>query len=469
MTNANPSTDLSTATAKVRKFPCEACGADVRWEPGVAALRCPYCGKVTQLAVPAGGVAEKPVEAALRQPRDLGWGAERKVISCQRCGAHTTLEPHAAAGRCPFCGTSAVVEAPANENVVRPEGLLPFHITREQAVQQFGQWLDGLWLRPSDLKSRSRMTALQGIYLPFWTFDAATYSEWTADAGYYYYVDVQVQEDGKTVTRQERRVRWEPADGTLEKFFDDVPVPASRGIEPLLARAIEPYPTADLVPYEPGYLAGFLAEENAVDLADALTSAKQRMQSEIDAACGKRVPGDTYRNLQVASTYSALAYKNCLLPIWIAAYDYNSKPYRYIVNGVTGKASGKAPWSVVKIILLILAIMVIALVVGAISDRQKRQYRGELERPTSAVVTAAAKRPRNVAGGASASARPPYLASCEGVPRAASRPTQPPYKYVSNPTPRSVRISSAARMPWKKASSKRAMPLRSAWAKWMRR
>lgn len=386
MSNSLSPADLSSATAKVRKFPCDACGADVRWEPGVAALKCPYCGKTTHLAPPQGGVAEKPVEAALRQPRELGWGAERKVISCNRCGAHTTLEPHVAAGRCPFCGTSAVVEAPANANVVRPEGLLPFRITKERAAQQFSQWLSGLWFRPSDLKSRSRMTALQGVYLPFWTFDAATYSEWTADAGYYYYVDVQVEENGKTVTRQERRIRWESADGTLEKFFDDVPVPASRGIETDLSRAIEPFPTADLVPYEPSYLAGFLAEENAVDLGQALGSAKMRMQVEVDAACSGEVPGDTQQNLEVSTTFSALAYKNALLPIWIAAYDYNNKPYRYIVNGVTGKASGRAPWSVTKIVLFILSILLFGLIVGLISEHQKQRYRGTLDRDAPGAV-----------------------------------------------------------------------------------
>src|SRR3712207_7671614 len=52
----------------------------------------------------------RSVDAALRAPRDLGWGAERKVVACKRCGAHATLEPHVAAKICAFCGTAAVVE-----------------------------------------------------------------------------------------------------------------------------------------------------------------------------------------------------------------------------------------------------------------------------------------------------------------------------------------------------------------------
>lgn len=356
-------------TAKVRKFPCEGCGADLRWEPGVTALKCPYCGLEKSVAPSKDIVREKPIDAALRAPRDLGWGAERKVMVCKRCGAHTTLDPHVAAGACAFCGTTAVVEAPPNPNIVRPEGLLPFRVSREHALQSFRQWLAKLWFRPGDLKRAARTTGTQGAYIPFWTFDSATFSQWTAEAGYYYYVNVQEKENGRMVTKRERRTRWEPASGSLQLFFDDVPVPASRGIDAGLVRSIEPFPTSELTPYEPSYLSGFLAEENAIDLDEALVTAKARMSDEIRAACSREVPGDTQRNLEVSSVFSAVAYKNALLPVWIAAYDYHGKPYRYLVNGVTGKCTGTAPWSWAKITVAILTILIIASIVLAVAGQ----------------------------------------------------------------------------------------------------
>lgn len=346
-------------TAKARKFPCEGCGADLRWEPGVTALKCEYCGFEKAVPRTAEAIQEKPVDAALRTPRDLGWGAERKVVICKRCGAHTTLDPHIASSSCAFCGTTAVVEAPPNANVVRPEGLLPFRITRDSALQSFRKWQNSLWLRPNDLKSSSRMTTLQGAYIPFWTFDAATHSHWTAEAGYYYYVDV----GSGSNRRRERRVRWEPAAGEVEMFFDDVPVPASRGVDTTLCKSIEPYPTAELTPYDPSYLSGFLAEENAIDLPEALESAKQRMRNELYNVCAREVPGDTHRYLKVETVFSALAYKNALLPVWIAAYDYRGKPYRFLANGVTGKCTGTAPWSWIKVTLAILAALTVLLIV----------------------------------------------------------------------------------------------------------
>jgi len=346
--------------AKVRKFPCEGCGADLRWEPGITALRCEYCGFSKNVDVKPQRVEERPVDAALRAPRNVGWGAERKVVACRRCGAHTTLDPLVAASSCAFCGTTAVVESPADPNVVRPEGLLPFRVSRESALQSFRSWLQGLWLRPNDLKRQSRVSSMQGAYIPFWTFDAATESWWTAEAGHYYYVTYR--SGGKTV--RERRIRWEPASGHLQRFFDDVPVPASRGVDDSLCRTIEPFPTTELTPYEPSYLSGFLAEENAVDLPEALEQAKTRMHGAIREACAADVPGDTHRNLTVETTFSALAYKNALLPIWIAAYDYKGTPYRFLVNGVTGKCNGTAPYSWIKVTLLVLAILMIVLFAG---------------------------------------------------------------------------------------------------------
>lgn len=349
---------MEAATAKARKFPCEGCGADLQWEPGATALQCEYCGFTKAVAASAGEVLEKPVDAALRAPRNLGWGAERKVIVCKRCGAHTTLDPHVAASACAFCGTNAVVEAPPNANVVRPEGLLPFRVPRESALQTFRTWLDGLWLRPNDLQSVSHVTALQGAYIPFWTFDAATYNRWTAMAGYHYYVEVGEGKDRRT----EQRTNWVPASGSNQLFFDDVPVPASRGIDASLCQAIEPFPTDALTPYEPSYLSGFLAEENAVDLPEALDAAKQRMSIQIRSACAREVPGDTHMNLQVQTAWSALAYKNALLPIWVAAYDYRGHPYRFLVNGVTGKCKGTAPYSWIKVTLLVLTILTVAMI-----------------------------------------------------------------------------------------------------------
>ena len=88
------------------------------------------------------------------------------------------------------------------------------------------------------------------------------------------------------------------------------------------------------------------------------------MSEEIYAACGREVPGDRFRNLNVQTAWSAMTYKNALLPVWIAAYQYAGTPYRFLVNGVTGRVGGKAPWSIAKIGCAVLAAVLLLLLVA---------------------------------------------------------------------------------------------------------
>src|SRR6185369_1255331 len=83
---------VEPTSAKVRKFPCPACGADVVWNPGASALKCPYCRAVKELPKSTEPIVEKPIEEALRAPRDMGWGMARKTVKCCKCGAVTNLD-----------------------------------------------------------------------------------------------------------------------------------------------------------------------------------------------------------------------------------------------------------------------------------------------------------------------------------------------------------------------------------------
>ncbi|MEZ4293277.1 MAG: zinc ribbon domain-containing protein, partial [Myxococcota bacterium] len=230
-------------------------------------------------------------------------------------------------------------------------GVLPFRVERRSAIERFRGWLGSLWFRPNDLKKVAALDSIRGVYVPFWTFDAATHSRWSAESG-------TSHGSGKN-----RRITWRHVSGSLEHFFDDLPVPASRGIDSGMARAIEPFPTAELVPYAPDYLSGFLAEEYGVGLEQAYRLARQRMDATLRAACRAEVPGDHCRNLEVQTTYSALAYKSGLVPIWIAAYEYRGKSFRYVVNGATGRAAGTAPWSWIKIGIALAIVLTILAVI----------------------------------------------------------------------------------------------------------
>ncbi len=357
-------TSPAAVAAELRKFPCPQCGAEVNWDPRRARLRCGYCGFERAVALPAApassapeatdaarfavpAIAEQDLESGLARPADLGWGAERKAVRCTKCGAVETFEPGVAARNCAFCGTAAVVAAPPDPDLVRPAGVLPFAVERNEALQRFRGWLASLWFRPNDLGRRAALTGIQGVYVPVWTFDADSRSRWSADSG------------TRHGAGKNARVTWRPVSGVLEHRFDDLPVPASRGLDAATARALEPFPTDRLARYDPGYLAGFFAEEYAVGLAEAHATARARMDDTLRRACRAEVPGDECRNLRVETVYADWQYKSGLVPVWIAAYEYAGRSFRYVVNGVTAKATGTAPWSWVKIAAAILAALVV--------------------------------------------------------------------------------------------------------------
>ena len=202
--------------------------------------------------------------------------------------------------------------------------------------------------------------------MPFWTFDARVHSDWSADAGYYYYVTepTVVIVNGKPTVqmRQVRKVRWEPAWGRRDDAYDDLLVHASKGLPEKLAGELGRFDTKALVPYRPEYLAGWRAEEYAVDLESGFRAAQATIETTQLQRCGADVPGDTHRALRVANSVSDVRWKHVLLPVWSLTYDFAGKSYAVLLHGQTGKVVGEAPYSFIKIFLLVAACVLAAVV-----------------------------------------------------------------------------------------------------------
>ena len=123
-----------------------------------------------------------------------------------------------------------------------------------------------------------------------------------------------------------------------------------------MLRRIEPFPsTTELVPYNAGYLAGWVVERYQMDLVAAAKTARDRMEQEMYALCAAQVPGDTHRDLNVADDYSGQTFKHILVPIWLLTYNYGTQHYQVVINGFTGRIAGKYPKSWVKIFFAVLA------------------------------------------------------------------------------------------------------------------
>jgi hypothetical protein len=356
------------------KFDCPACGADAHWNPARQALVCAYCGTVSPAEIRADGqILEHDLVKALRGiPNSRrGWEAEKVSVRCRSCNAISVFDPQRVAQRCDFCGSAQLVKYEDVKETFRPESVLPFKISETQVREKIRRWYGSRWFAPNKLGGAALTDRVHGVYLPYWTFDAQVYAEWTAESGYYYYeTEYYTDQQGKQQSRQVQRIRWESSAGELEHFFDDELVAASAGVNHTRLHAIEPFPLENLEPYNAGYVAGWVVERYQIDLVAAAQRSREVMEEKLYGMCAAQVPGDTHRNLEVDADYSKQTFKHIILPIWLLSYSYGARKFQVVINGCTGEIAGDYPKSWIKITLTILTVViVIALLVILFGDK----------------------------------------------------------------------------------------------------
>ncbi|MBJ2153377.1 primosomal protein N' (replication factor Y) - superfamily II helicase [Paracoccus sp. IB05] len=350
------------------RWPCSQCGAQLRYAPGQRDLVCEHCGnhqRLPDIALADQDRALVEHDLAKGLADDLSSSAMEVVRTtrCTSCGALIEMIGASHATECPFCATP-VVTSTGETRQIKPQALIPFVLSEREAREALVKWLGSLWFAPNRLLEYTRRgRAMNGVYVPWWTFDAETRSRYSGSRGDAYYVSRTVTVNGKRETRQERKIRWTPVSGHVARDFDDVGVLASLSVPARYANELDPWDLTRLVPYAPDYLAGFSAEGYTVPLEPASLQSKQKMARVIETDVRRDIGGDEQRISGIDTDYSGETFKHIMLPIWMAAYKYNGKSYQFLVNGQTGEVQGQRPWSVWKIAL---AAVAAALVAGAV-------------------------------------------------------------------------------------------------------
>jgi DNA-directed RNA polymerase subunit RPC12/RpoP len=355
-----------------RQFPCTQCGAKVEFAPGTDSLQCPYCGHQTSIPSSTDGIRERDFGSSLAE---LGRDADTEEVlsvSCGSCAALVEPPRSAEAFPCPYCGSSIVTTA-RSQRLIKPQAVLPFKIDRDRAVQLFRAWIKKLWFAPNSLNRMARLESrLQGLYAPYWTYDASTVSRYTGQRGDNYTVTRvrTVMRNGKPVTEtyQATEIRWRPAAGTVARDFDDMLVVGSKSLPRDLAEELEPWDLGHLVTYADEYLSGFIAERYQIDLRQGWSRAADRMDEVIRGDVRRDIGGDHQRIHTLDTQHGNITYKHVLLPLWICSYRYKSKVYRFLVNARTGEVQGQRPWSWVKITLAVLAAVTVAFVIYRVAN-----------------------------------------------------------------------------------------------------
>ena len=339
-------------------FPCAGCGGDLVYSPGASSMECPYCGATVDCPAPTGQVLEHDFESQLTSLESGAATTTVTEVNCESCAATNQLEANATSGECAFCGTP-FVQQPQSASVIQPQAVLPFSITREDGMGLFRQWIGGLWFAPSKLKQFARdIEKLKGLYLPHWTYDSDTSTDYMGERGEHYYeTEYYTDSEGNEQSREVQHTHWYPAAGRVWLKFDDILVPASDTLPRKYVDELEPWDLHALTPYSDGYLSGFQSESYTTDLRGGFNIAKDKMAPEIDQKIRWDIGGDEQRVHSKSTYYSDITFKYILLPVWISAYRFKDKIYRFLINARTGEIQGERPWSWIKITLLVLFIL----------------------------------------------------------------------------------------------------------------
>jgi hypothetical protein len=298
-------------------------------------------------------IVENSFDLALSEGAASWSDDEIRSVTCESCGAQLIFDTHTKAQFCTYCGSSHIQEQSV-EKTIPPAYLVPFSIASAQAYEAFKTWLTSRWFAPNDLKQSYKNNRLIGTYVPYWTYDAETYSHYTAQRGDHYYVTKTRTVNGKTETYQEQHTRWTNVSGAYDQSYDDILVCASSKIERSLATKIQGFDQQRLVSYLPDYLSGFLAERYSIDLKDGWELGRQIIDDRLNSEIRSTIGGDEIRLLNIHSEYDNVTFKHLLLPLWLSSYTYKQKLYHFMINGQSGAVSGEYPKSPLKIALAIL-------------------------------------------------------------------------------------------------------------------
>jgi DNA-directed RNA polymerase subunit RPC12/RpoP len=350
------------------RFPCETCGSDMRFDPGDERLICDHCGNIDPIDHGpwdrSEAIRELDFNAALRSGLEATEIEETRVSSCPNCGALVEFDADVHATECPYCATPVVTGTGASRQI-KPRAVLPFTLDESAARAAMIGWLGSLWFAPNGLTEYARKgRRMSGVYTPCWTFDADTKSRYRGQHGTVYETTRTVTRNGKRETIRVQKVRWRPVSGQVARFFDDVLVIASNALPAAFTRAIGHWDLTRLEPFQPEYLAGFRSEAYTVELEPAFLEARQIMDRQIVRDVKFDIGGDRQKVDHVDTTISDVTFKHILVPLWIAAYRFRGKSYRFVVNGQTGQVAGERPWSSWKIAFAVMLAAVIAGTMG---------------------------------------------------------------------------------------------------------
>ncbi|MCI7812452.1 MAG: hypothetical protein SO016_12455 [Lachnospiraceae bacterium] len=330
----------------IMEYKCPSCGGPMEFDSKTQKMKCPYCG--TEMDVKNFQDGQQEYQNGDHEKTDSGsWEAvgsgqwqegekeKMRVYSCKSCGGEIIAEETTGATTCPFCGNRVVMKEQFSGEL-RPDYLIPFKLDKKAAKEAYHRHLKGKKFLPKIFKQENHIDEIKGIYVPFWLFDAEV------GANISYNADrVRVWESGDIEYTEREHFEVQRA-GNIS--FRNVPTDCSKKMDDALMESIEPYHFSDAVPFNPAYLAGYVADRYDVEKEQCIERAKRRMKHSTEIAFRDTVQGyhsvtPSHSNIHIVNA----KYRYVLYPVWLLNTKWRGKKYIFAMNGQTGKMVGNLP------------------------------------------------------------------------------------------------------------------------------
>ena len=335
---------------KVVDEKCLNCGASIKYNSKKKKFICDYChGEFTLSEIKKN---KEKVNKEVDLTKEFSLMEDMEGYVCKNCGASIVSLDNISSTKCLYCKSSAIIKNRLS-GIYKPEGIIPFKFTKEDAIHEWLNLCSKRLLIPSGFKDQNNINEMEGLYVPFWLYDVSNDAYLRCDG-----TKVMTWMDSKYVYTKTDYYKIERK-GVLN--FESVPNDAATRFDDKLMNAIEPFEYKDLIDFEPSYLAGFLSEKYDVTMDDAYKNASNRIKEDSKSYLRSSMTGyQTLINKEDSNNLDIKKTKYVLLPVFVLNIKYKDKIYHFAMNGQTKKMVGEIPVSSSKLLVLIIITFIVS-------------------------------------------------------------------------------------------------------------
>ena len=330
-------------TSSVLEFKCPCCNAPLVFAGETQQLTCEYCENSfdidTLRACMESESPDAPADIQWDSKTDQQWSQDDQshlqIYLCDACGGQLISDEHTAATFCPYCGNPAILPSRLAGGL-KPDGIIPFKTTKEDAKTAFLKLCSGKPLLPKFFTEQQQIDKITGLYVPFWLYDCS------ADLnGSYKATRIHTWSDSRFIyTKTDHYLLRRQADAA----YSGIPMDGSSKMEDTFMESIEPFRYEEIIDFDTAYLSGYLADKYDMESS----AGEERVRQRVETAMNDHIQSSFLGYATVIPSSRSIRIEHgtaryVLLPVWLLNTRYNGKTYTFAMNGQTGKMTGTFP------------------------------------------------------------------------------------------------------------------------------